>query len=238
MSYFDTVFDLSNGKSKRFGMTVLSYEIGEAIVGGRFIEPSSGILPIPLKKKTSARKITVEVEFIGKDLKDVTEHIAEVSALFQNGVDILLPDSYGYFCVLKSIKPPSQVSTWISTMSFEFVGVRHGNRVNVSVSNGNTFFVGGMVEAPAKITVSTSSLQSKVSVLIKDVNNATVTDFAVNNVNGSVVIDGLLMTVKQGGINKFNDVELYEFPKLAIGSNTITVTGNASVRIEYYPIYL
>jgi len=43
--------------------------------------------------------------------------------------------------------------------------------------------------------------------------------------------------VTEGGVNKFNDTDMTEFPTLETGTQTIDISGASSVKIEYYPIY-
>ena len=50
----------------------------------------------------------------------------------------------------------------------------------------------------------------------------------VNNItaNKKIIIDGYTNKITEDGINKFNDVELFEFPRLIPGNNTIKISDN------------
>ena len=54
-----------------------------------------------------------------------------------------------------------------------------------------------------------------------------------------IIIDGKEGTVLEEGINKFKDTDLWEFPFLVPGTNTITLSKNScDVVIKYEPRYL
>ncbi|MFR4584880.1 phage distal tail protein, partial [Clostridium cadaveris] len=54
-----------------------------------------------------------------------------------------------------------------------------------------------------------------------------------------VIINGEDGTVLENGINKFGDTELWEWPRLLPGSNTITVSKNScDITIKYKPRYI
>lgn len=54
-----------------------------------------------------------------------------------------------------------------------------------------------------------------------------------------VIFDGENGTVTQNGVNKFLDTDLWEFPRLKSGNNTITVNrGNVDINIKYKPRWI
>ena len=48
----------------------------------------------------------------------------------------------------------------------------------------------------------------------------------INNItaNKKIIIDGYTNKITEDGVNKFNDVELFEFPRLIPGNNTIKIS--------------
>lgn len=48
----------------------------------------------------------------------------------------------------------------------------------------------------------------------------------INNItaNKKIIIDGYTNKIAEDGVNKFNDVELFEFPRLTPGNNTIKIS--------------
>lgn len=54
-----------------------------------------------------------------------------------------------------------------------------------------------------------------------------------------VILDGEAGTVTQGGQNKFADTEMWEFPSLVPGNNTITCSSNqCNITIKYKPRFI
>lgn len=54
-----------------------------------------------------------------------------------------------------------------------------------------------------------------------------------------VIIDGEEGTVTVDGVNKFNDTDMWEFPRLKPGANTITVSrNNVDINIKFKPRFI
>jgi len=240
MSYFDNVVDLSKGKLSEYGINVLSFNVGSAIEGGRYVKPSSRIFPVVLAKKSAIRPISLQLEFAGKNENDVVTKIAEFTKKIQAGADILSHDGYGYFCVLDSIVVDERISSWIYVVSCKLSGIRHGSKATVVVSNGDSFYVGGMIDPEASITLNPIIPPTDATVKITNDSGKVVTEFDVANVESGVTIDGLATKVTDDytGQNKFGDVQLFEFPKLSVGKNTVEIAGDVTVIVSYYPLYL
>lgn len=95
--------------------------------------------------------------------------------------------------------------------------------------------VSGNLNTPVVITITPAM----------DIGFLSITGFAdsitINNLhaNKPVVIDGEACTVLEQGVNKFADADMWEFPVLVPGVNTITVdTTNCTIQIQYKPKWL
>lgn len=63
----------------------------------------------------------------------------------------------------------------------------------------------------------------------------------IRNLKGgkTVILDGELQKVTVDGINKFSDVDLWDFPKLIPGSNTLKFSrNNCDIKIKYKPRWI
>ena len=63
----------------------------------------------------------------------------------------------------------------------------------------------------------------------------------INNLtaNKTVVLDGELQKVTVDGMNKYGDTDMWDFPRLNPGTNTITVNkNNCDIKIKYKPRYI
>ena len=83
------------------------------------------------------------------------------------------------------------------------------------------------MDAPVKYTITMGSGTS-----------FTINGITVSGITGStVVIDGIAGKITEDGVNCFDKTDITEFPTLKAGNNAVTIAGNGSVTIEYYPIY-
>lgn len=67
-----------------------------------------------------------------------------------------------------------------------------------------------------------------------------INDITIKNITGgqTVVIDGIKKTITMNGKNKFADSDIWAFPVLKAGSNTITMNlTTVDVKIKYYPCW-
>ena len=99
-----------------------------------------------------------------------------------------------------------------------------------------------VVPTPAIIEITSSIGQN---VTLGGVATSTITGadspIKISNLTASnkVTIDGEAGTVKQGNTNKFNDADMWEFPTLKPGSNTITCSSDqCNITIKYRPRYI
>ena len=98
------------------------------------------------------------------------------------------------------------------------------------ISN-QTINVPGNLETPAivEITPSVDAIDLTINGLSED-------PITIRNLkqNKKIIINGEDGTVLQDGINKFMDTDLWEFPKLNPGANTITISKNTvDINIKY-----
>ena len=57
--------------------------------------------------------------------------------------------------------------------------------------------------------------------------------------NKTVILDGELQKVTVDGVNKYGDTDMWDFPRLKPGSNTIKVDkSNCDIKIKYKPRYI
>ena len=102
--------------------------------------------------------------------------------------------------------------------------------------SSKTINVQGNLPTPAIVTVTTPI----------DTISLTLTGFGedpitINNLKANipVIVDGEACTVLQTGLNKFTETDMWEFPTLQPGANTITTsTANSVISISYKPKYI
>lgn len=210
-----------------YGAKLLSFSIGFSDNSDTYHSTSRRMFPVKLKPKMSLRGIELKIDFEGDSKRDIEMNISRfISALYE-GADILLPDGFWYFCVFENASAPEEKAPWIMQTKFSLSGIRH-DALETTDSHTSSFdlFVKGNYETPAIIEAMCYGTE------------VTVAGITISNIYGTLVIDGLNCTVKQNSSNKFSYTDLTEFPKLQTGYNTIVISGNTSVKVSYYPIYI
>lgn len=113
---------------------------------------------------------------------------------------------------------------YFSAVTMNFIG--NTGTVNV---DGNT-----VTPAIVTVTVPTDTISLTITGLGKD-------PIILKNLKANipVIIDGEACTVLQGGTNKFSDTDMWEFPTLQPGANTITTdNSNCTIQIQYKPKFI
>lgn len=91
--------------------------------------------------------------------------------------------------------------------------------------------INGNIEIPIVLEITPTI--DMIELIIKGVSEAPI---IIKNLklNKKIIIDGELSRVTQENINKFNDVDLWEFPRLLPGNNTISLSrNNCNITIKY-----
>ena len=52
------------------------------------------------------------------------------------------------------------------------------------------------------------------------------------------IIDGIEGKVTAGGINRFLDTDIIDFPKIRPGMNEIVMSANMPVKVSFYPVFM
>ena len=219
-----------NGKLlSTFGAKLADYQVGACSYSDSYLLPPRSIVPIKLNGKVGLRKVTVTLDIFGASEGAIALAISNLTAELMKQAELYLPDGFYYNCVYSKTSTPESVAPWISRVKFEFNGYRHGARVNVNVFNGTVVNVLGNFETPAFYDIDKSNAADL---------SLTINGITVRNATERIKIDGINAKVTMGGLNKFGDTDIIEFPKLKPGENTMYLTGTTSAMLSYYPIYL
>lgn len=184
------------------------------------------------------KTIKIELCFEGTSRENVLINISNLMSIFLDEV-VLKLDGYSknYRCILMENETIKTVSSNVYKKTLTFSGYEFGEDLFESMNNmfSKTINVQGNIETPAIVGI-------KVSI---DTASVTVTgfgeDFIVKNLkaNTPVILNGEECIITQNGYNKFGDSEIWEFPKLQPGNNTITIDNNISeLVIGYTPKYI
>ena len=209
-----------------FKAKLLSYQTGDSSYNNGYILPPSSIWPVVLKAKRGLKTVTLSLDFSGNSRYEIEIAISNMKAILQQGADILLPDGFFYYSVYESCSATKEVAPWLVNVQFSLSSIRHGAMITEKLSKSETIFIEGNSETPAIFIMNSSDKE------------ATVNDITINNIKNTVIIDGIEKTVTENGVNKFAETNLTAFPLLKCGLNSIYLSKNTTLEINYYPIYL
>lgn len=214
----------------KYKAKLLDYSVGAVSIKDSYLDRKNSIIPVKLKESVGTRDITLELEFEGDTCHEALLNISNMTAELLQENDIRLPDGFIYFCVLDKAGAPKLKGCNFYEVKFTLVGYRHLAMEKETFTETGSFIALGNIEAPAIITIENAS------------GTVVVNNITVKNITKTVVINGYDKTVMEtDGItfsNKFKDCEFSRFPSLDPGPNIVDITGNATVTIEYTPIFM
>ncbi len=137
---------------------------------------------------------------------------------------------------------------WSYSLSLVFQAwEKAGDEVSVTVSGAEEAVVSvdGNLETPCIIELTPSGAITSYTIkgAARDPVTGEAEDVVIKNLSAgkTVIIDGEACTVTEDGANKYADAEMWEFPTLLPGSNTLTFVSSSvscSVTIKYKPRYI
>lgn len=217
-----------------------------ASVSSKLIQPSEinikkskvGTIYTQLSSKVGFKKMTIKILFEAIDRNTAYKNISDFMANFIDEADIKFNNLEHYFHVYltSSSIDDTEFDEWLY-LNLELDGYEYGEEV-VEVMDGvteKTIFVKGNMEIPCIIEITPKADLSEIT--LKGFGDDPI--IVKNLVKGNtVVIDGVKGKVTCNGINKFRDVEMWEFPMMKSGINKLVVDRvGCCIKIDYNKIY-
>lgn len=224
---------LINSKDiKLYGCSLILYEIGASEIQ-KSIEWTKGALS-PLvffeANKYKEVKVSLLMEAINREIlegykSNLAKDIKQATIKFKDS-------KYIYDGVLESIsfKNINRLAIEV-TINFKAIQKNDLETITLAKSLTQKINVKGNVDTECIIEVTAPSAAAASFTI----NNITIKNIPANK---TVVIDGIKKKVTIDGSNFFNNVELWEFPILNAGDNTITQSlTTVDVKIKYNPCW-
>lgn len=218
-----------------------------ASISSKLIQPSEidikkskvGNICNQLSSKVGFKKITIKILFEAIDRNTAYKNISHFMSNFINEADIKFNNLEHYFHVYltNSSIEDTEFDEWLY-LNLELDGYEYGEEV-VEVMDGvteKTIFVKGNMETPCIIEITPKADLSEITLKGFGDDPIVVRNLVKGN---TVVIDGMKGKVTVNGINKFSDVEMWEFPNLKYGYNKIVIAKDeCMVNIKYTGEYI
>lgn len=241
-----TEMTVNNIDIANYSARLLSYSVSGTTLTNN-VSANNDLVKMPALYSTEygTRTLTVTLTFFPRldgcsskntDIIDrytvATDNIAKFEAeIIGKTVEIALPDGYIYTSIVTSISAATFDSSGEHDVTYTFNAVRHKPTVTANVAPNGKVYCQSTTPCKYKLIV---TLQEQSSLI-------TVCGIVVINIaaNTPLVIDGELGLITLGGVNKFLDSTLIDFPLLYPGENTIKCNNSkADIQITYTPIYV
>lgn len=194
---------------------------------------------IKISNKSYLKRIEVKILFQGNNRSVIKNNISNFISNFTDEADIKfknLQNSYHVYLVDSQIED-TEFDEWLY-LNLELEGYEYGEEVSEIFNKISTksINVNGNIITPAIVEIIPST--DIIDIVLEGLANDPIT---IKNIkaNKKVIINGVEGTVTLDGSNKFADTDMWDFPFLKPGNNTIKFSkNNCNITIKYKPIYL
>jgi phage-related protein len=199
--------------------------------------------PTAVGYKETYKLITCKFFFRGDSKQSVTENISNLASSLKRCA--IQPDNseFMYDCTYDAVQQsPSKTQKYnglqqVFTAQLQS-GYAYKPSLTVTMSNVTTQLINvdGNIETDAIVTVTVPI--NTISLTLTGFGEGNIT---INNLHANVpiIIDGEQCLITENGINKFGDTDMWEFPSLKPGANTITTSAsNCTIQIQYKPRWI
>ena len=204
---------------------------------GEYLWLSKSLSPIFPKQKFKFTSIEIKLYLKGKSESDVKNKVGLLIDKCKE-CNLNFEDDFYYKTFLINSNTENTLRKDTKKLNLSFIGYSYKEEVTEVMNRitSKTINVSGNLETPAivEITPTTALADITLEGLADDpiiIKNLTA--------NKTVVLDGELQKVTVDGMNKYGDTDMWDFPRLNPGTNTITVNkNNCDIKIKYKPRYI
>ena len=217
-----------------FSAKQLRYEIEHREAEPQSEWPAALETPVMEKSTKGFKTITVAVAVYGKGKEDVIHNRSDLLAIMYEKLELEL-DGYSnrFECVLDKITVKEAIKRKCHEVTLNFIGYEFGEEISINMTNTiKSITVKGNDEAPCIVDVDGIAYNH----ISGDKETITIRNLKAGK---TVIINGEDCTVLQEGANKFADTDMWEFPVLKPGANTISCSSDkCTVTLKYKPRYV
>ncbi len=199
--------------------------------------------PLMLAGKAGFKKLKVSVVICGRSRREIWEQGSSFIAQLLTPRELQLDGfAHSFFVYLKNASQAETSLNRYHKATLELIGYEHGEEITASTTS-RTLIVNntGNVRTPAVVEIVPVINLASVALtgLVRDERTGADKRIIISDlINGKrIVIDGEAGLVTEDGRNKFKDVEMWDFPALVPGTNTITADKDIRLNLRYKPRY-
>lgn len=224
---------------KKYGAKQLTVDISTSSISNNSEYNINALLPMFLDGNISFKNIDVCLLFKGNSRDEILENISNLVSKLLGEVTLNLDGYTNLFnVVLKDSKTEKTKSKYTYKKVLNFIGYEYKEQIIEEVNRvtSKTLNITGNLITPAivEVTPTTDLVDIRLEGLADD-------PIVIKNLtaNKKIIIDGELQKITVDGKNKYSDTDMWDFPRLKPGQNTITVSRNSCyIKIKYKPRYI
>lgn len=222
-----------------YGATQLEVDIQNYKYKSEYTLLAKSLTPIELSTNETLKAIKVDILFKGNNRDEVLSNISRFMTLLKGAVIINLDGySHSFKVYLENDSIEKKKSKRKYKLKLEFKGYSTKEEIveNINGINSKTIEVKGTQITPAIVEITPTTVLADITlegladdpIIIKNL-----------SANKTVILDGELQKVTVDGVNKYGDTDMWDFPRLKPGANTIKVSrNNCDIKIKYKPRFI
>lgn len=231
---------INNVDIKKYNAKLLNKEIKSVDIDTQEMWNKQSLLPLFLSKKVKYKHIELEILISTETETDTEINISNILKEFLNDTVEIKFNGLGiiYNVMLVGNETVKTVRKEKKRLMLELIGYAYTDIVieNLDRILTKTITNTGNMDTPCvvEITPSIDIIDIKIEGLSDD-------PITIRNLKQGqkVIINGEDGTVLENGANKFGDTDMWEFPRLKPGANTITVSKSSTdINIKYKPRWI
>ncbi|WP_370773367.1 phage tail protein [Clostridium sp.] len=226
---------------KKYGAKQLTVDISTSSISNNSEYNINALLPMFLDGNISFKNIDVCLLFKGNSRDEILENISNlISELL--GVVTLNLDGYTnlFNVVLNDTNTEKTKSKYAYKKVLNFIGYEYKEEVTEEIDR----FTSKIIDINVNGNLTTPAIIEIIPTI--DLVDITIEGLAddpiiIKNLTADkkVIVDGELQKVTVDGVNKYGDTDMWDFPRLKPGANTIIVNkNNCDIKIKYKPRYI
>lgn len=230
---------IDNTNIKTFNAILMEKNIQPSSIelDGDYLWLSKSLSPIFSKQKFKFASIEIKLYLKGESESDVKNKVGLLIDKCKE-CNLNFEDNFYYKSFLINSNTENTLRKDTKKLNLAFIGYSYKEEVTEVMSRvtNKTINVTGNLETPAivEITPTTALADITLEGLADD-------PIRIENLtsNKTVILDGELQKVTVDGVNKYGDTDMWDFPRLKPGANTIKISkNNCDIKIKYKPRYI
>lgn len=224
---------------KQFGAKLLTVTTAPPAMAINYEMLPKALIPTEYDTDIPLGSLTLTVYFTAKNRAQLERAMSSFMSLFRASCTIEqitgYEGKYKGFLTADDYQKTLVNEKKILTLTFDGYFFDDDETVTFNGQTSGTIQAKGSRDVPCILDVTAKQTLSNYSITL---NGNTITIETLSS-GGTISIDGRTGTVTQNGANAFNAVDLWEFPKLQAGNNSITFSSSgANVKVTYAAMWL